>query len=346
VWHTMAKKPLLKLSLGLFVMIAFAGRQVCLSDQPGTWRTWANQRVLAQLRAKTETDCPFAHPNTDGTALSKPLAESLTGITPRGWKIYDEIKQFTPESLYQQINGRAELYKDYNVVTATFVNYENRSNEMHFIELAVYDMGNPTNAFGIFSVERDPGQASLGLGRDSCRSDGSYYIWKGQYYAQIIASDATQELQRIGMDLARKLTDWMTDSGEPVWGLTVLPREDRVPNSERYFRANAMGMRFMKNTYVAQYRKTNNVVTFFLSDQDKPNLARATVSEYIKFAQQFGEGVETLTIGGLEMLVCDMVDAYDVVFQKGPLVGGVSSVDDRKFAIQVGIDLWSQVSKM
>lgn len=70
----------------------------------------------------------------------------------------------------------------------------------------------------------------------------------------------------------------------------------------------------------------------FLSDQDKPNLARATVSEYIKFAQQFGEGVETLTIRGLEMLVCDMVDAYDVVFQKGPLVGGVSSVDDRKFA--------------
>ena len=68
------------------------------------------------------------------------------------------------------------------------------------------------------------------------------------------------------------------------------------------------------------------------------------MSEYVKFAQQFGEGMETLKIGGLDLLVLDMVDAYDVVFQKGRLVGGVSSVEDRKLAIQVGIDLWTQIS--
>ena len=341
----MAKKLLLKLSLGLLVMNALGWRQVCLGDQPGRSHAWENQLVLAQLSAETKTDYQFAAPNTDITVANKtPLAESLKGITPRGWKIFDEIKQFTPDSLYQQIDGRAELYKDYNVVIATFVNYVNRSNEMYFIELAVYDMGNPTNAFGIFSVERDPKQASLGLGRESFRSDGSYYIWKGRYYVQIIASDATEELQRIGIDLARKLMKLLTDSGEPVWGLNLLPREDRVPNSERYFRVNAMGMGFMKNTYVAQYRKNNNLVTVFLSDQDKPNLARATVSEYVKFAQQFGEGVEALSIGSLDLFVFDMVDAYDVVFQKGRMVGGVSSVEDRKLAIQVGIDLWTQIS--
>ena len=47
--RTMTKKPLLKLSLGLLMMIAFAGRQIGLADQPGTWHPWSNQRVEAQL---------------------------------------------------------------------------------------------------------------------------------------------------------------------------------------------------------------------------------------------------------------------------------------------------------
>ncbi|NQU13137.1 MAG: hypothetical protein HQ561_03270, partial [Desulfobacteraceae bacterium] len=42
-------------------------------------------------------------------------------------------------------------------------------------------------------------------------------------------------------------------------------------------------------------------------------------------------------------IVCDMDGEYDVIFRKGRLVGGVSSVDDRLLAIEAAIDLWRQL---
>jgi len=340
----MGKKWLSKLSVGMLGIIAWTLLQSFLMYPSSRSQNWPNQIVLAQMRAETKTPPSFAAAPKKSNTTSTPLARELKAMTPMGWKIVDEIKQFTPDSLYQQIDGRAELYKDYNMVTATFAIFANLSNETQFIELAVYDMDNPTNAFGIFSVERDPAQPSLGLGRGSYGSNGSYYIWRGRYYVQIIGSETTEALRSTARDLAHNLMELLTDSGEPVWGLAVLPSKDRVPNSEKYFRVNAMGMRFLANTYVAQYRKNNRRVTFFLSEQDNTELARATLTEYIKFAEEFGEGAENLTVSGLDLMVFDMLGAYDVVLQEGRRIGGVSSVEDRKLAIQVGIDLWKQIS--
>lgn len=340
----MGMKWLSKLSAGMLGVIAWTVVQSFLMDPACRSQNWPNQIVLAQMRAETKPPPSLTAAAKESSTTSSPLASMLKALTPMGWKLGDEIKQFTPESLYQQIDGRAELYKDYNMVTATFAIFENPSNQQQFIELAVYEMDTPTNAFGIFSAERDPAQPSLGLGRSSYGSNGSYYIWRGRYYVQIIASDTTEALRGTAGDLAQNLMGLLTDGGEPVWGLAVLPSKDRVRNSEKYFRVNAMGMGFLTNTYVAQYRKNNRTVTFFLSEQNTPTLARATLTEYIKFAAQFGEGAENLKVSGVDLMVFDMLGAYDVVLQEGRRIGGVSSVEDRKLAIQVGIELWKQLS--
>ena len=41
---------------------------------------------------------------------SQNLAEAVAGVTPQGWQIFDAVKQFTPETLYEQINGRASFF--------------------------------------------------------------------------------------------------------------------------------------------------------------------------------------------------------------------------------------------
>lgn len=339
----MSRDFVLKLSLGLLVVGASSGFQVFLEGKPSSSVMLAHKLARAQESVGTDKKGQFSNSNAQLCTLDKGLAENLKNITPKGWKIDSEISQLTPDDLYLQINGRAELYKDYGVVMATFVNYVDHHNEMSFVEVAVYDMGNPTNAFGIFSVERHPGQSSLGLGRGSYRSDSGYYIWKGQHYVQILASDAKEELDAICLELARKVTNHLSDSGDPVWGLAALPKEYRVPDSEQYFRVNAMGMHFMTDTYLAQYRKNESTVTVFLSQRNDPSLARSTVSQYTDFAKQFGKGVERLNVEGLELFLCDMVDVYDVVFEKGRLVGGVSSVGDRNLAVQAAIDFWKRI---
>jgi len=279
-------------------------------------------------------------PVTEQTALPINLEELFVKLTPTGWKIFDNVKRFTADNLYQHINGRAEFYISYNFTNMTFVNYVNKSDTEQFIDLSVYDMGNPTNAYGVFSVERSKGHPSLHLGRDSYRADTSYFIWKGQYYIRIIASNGKEELQHSSVNLAKKITESLDDLGEPVWGLTVLTEIGVVPESIHYFRVNAMGLEFMSNTYMAQYSKDSKTITVFLSQRNYVSAAGDTVNQYIEFAKEFGRGIERIKLDGQEAFLCNMDEGYDIVFQKDRLVGGVTSVENRNLAISVVTDLF------
>ena len=272
------------------------------------------------------------------------LAEVATDLTPGGWRIYDRVKRFIPENLYNLINGGAELYLTYDMVEMIFAIFEKKADTAPYIEVSIYDMGTPINAFGVFSAERSEGMPPLNLGRSGYRSGASYYIWHGKYYITIMASDSTEELERIGLGLARKATGFLPDSDEPIWGMIALPLADRVPDSMKYFKADAMGLDFMQNTYTAKYRKGNSRISAFLSRKGSPASAQATVASYAKYVGDYGEGVERLTYDGIEILLCDMGGNFNVIFQKGRLVGGVMSVEDRHLAAQAAADLWRQLS--
>jgi len=268
------------------------------------------------------------------------MAESLT---PEGWKLYDKVMQFTPENLYQQINGRAEYYLAYDVIGMTFAGFDKGTKDSIFIDLSIYDMGTPTNAFGVFAGERPPDVERLKLGRDAYRIGANHYIFQGQYYIQIIATDDTDELRQICMDLAEKVTDFLQDSGQPVWGLTALPETDRVPQSVQYFLVDALGLDFMKNTYTAKYYKDGSIVSIFLSQQESPESARKAVAKFKEHGDLYGKGVDVLSTDGIEMLSFDMGRGYDVIFQKGNLVAGVTEVKDKRLAVEATIDLWKQL---
>ena len=271
------------------------------------------------------------------------LPEIVTGFTPQGWQIFDEVKQFTPENLYEQIDGRASFFLAYDMIRMTYVSFVNSDETAKFINLSIYDMGTPTNAFGVFSAERSQGEFPLNLGRAGYRSDANYFVWKGPYYVRIICSEATDEFQRIGMELARKVTGFLPDSGEQVWGLAALPLPGRIPESVQYFKVDAMGLDFMRNTYTATYHKANTLVTAFLSRQDSAESARATMAQYAKYAKKYGKGIDRLKAGRVELVSCDMGESYDIVYQKGRLIGGVSSVEDRDLAIRVAIEMWENL---
>ncbi len=288
---------------------------------------------------------PQPKPHKTQLNSNQNLSKILRQITPTGWEIYDRAKLFNSETLYLHIDGRAELYVSYDMNNMTFASYMNTSNNEQFIDLSVYDMGNPTNAFGVYSSERSPGNPSLNLGRSGYRSDASYFIWHGRYYIRIIASETTNELQQTSMDLAKSVVQSLDDSNEPVWGLTVLPETDLVADSVQYFRVNAMGLDFMKNTYTAQYRKKDALVTVFLSHQDDIEAAKNTTARYIAFAKEFGEGAKRLGIDERVFYLCAMGDGYDTVFQNGRVIGGVSSIEDRDIAIHSTNDLWRQIFK-
>jgi CubicO group peptidase (beta-lactamase class C family) len=274
---------------------------------------------------------------------AKRTAMMVESLTPEGWELHDRVTQFTPENLYEQINGRAEYYLAYDVMGMTFASFDKSTDNSVFIDLSIYDMGTPTNAFGVFSGERPVEAPRLRLGRDAYRMGANHYIFQGQYYIQITAAGNTDEVRQVCMDLAERVTDFLQDSGQPLWGLVALPEADRVPQSAQYFLVDALGLDFMRNTYTAKYYKGKSIVSVFLSQQDSPESARETVAKFKEHANLYGKGVDILSEDGVELVSCDMDGSYDVVFQKGSLVAGVTEVKDKRLAVEATIDLWKQL---
>ena len=276
---------------------------------------------------------------------AKNLPKRIVSLAPKGWEIFDKVKQFTAQNLYEQINGGAEFFIAYDMIQMTFASFFNSVNKREFIDLSIYDMGTPTNAFGTFSGERSKGGSSVRLGRAAYRSGANFFFWKGRYYVRVIASEETEKLRKIGMDFAVGVNAFLENSGGTVWGLTALPQRDLVPDSVQYVKVNAMGLDFMKNTYLAQYRKGKTVVRIFLSRRDSPETARTVVERYAGYAGEYGRGIDRINQSGAKLIVCDMDGEYDVIFRKGRLVGGVSSVDDRTLAIETAIGLWGHLHR-
>ena len=271
------------------------------------------------------------------------LDEIVAAITPQGWKIHDRILRFTPENLYQLINGRAEFYLAYDVVRMNFTRFKKNDNSDSFINVSVYDMGSPTNAFGVFSIERSQVSEELKIGRAAYCSGKDYYMWKGRYYIHIIPSSDSAGLKLIATELAEKLDDSLCDSGEPIWGLSALPEENLIRQSVRYYLVDAMALDFMKNTYLAEYKINQTHVTVFLSRRDSVETARDIITKYTEHACLYGQSVEQLNMNGAELMSFDMGDIYDVVFQKGTLVAGVTGAENREIGIQAAADLWRQL---
>jgi len=149
-----------------------------------------------------------------------------------GWRLApDESVTYDQESLYDYIDGGAELYLSYDfrrVVHRTYVR-----EGMPDILVDVFDMGTSQNAFGVFSHSREKIEAEFGQG--SQYTAGLLLFWKGRYYVAILASPETEDSKRALLELAG-IIDGAIDNEGPLPGVVgLLPCDGLVEESVRYF---------------------------------------------------------------------------------------------------------------
>ncbi|UCE41082.1 MAG: hypothetical protein JSV17_16860, partial [Candidatus Aminicenantes bacterium] len=156
-------------------------------------------------------------------------------------------------------------------------------------------------------------------------------------------SESTEEFEQISLDLASKVTAALIDSDERIWGLSALPQDHLITDSVQYFKVDAMGLDFMQNTYMAEYLRGETTVKAFLSQQTSPEVAIDLVERYAEYSQEYGQGYKRTIKNGAEFVLCDMGGTFDVIFQKGRIVSGVISVNQRVRAMEIAYDLWIQL---
>ena len=105
---------------------------------------------------------------------------------PEGWTQISGPEVYTQKTLFERINGQAELFFKYGFQRSVFSIYQNKNNSKDQIELDLYDMGNVLQAFGIFSRFRSEHRPA-GIGLDSYLEDASLLFYKGRYFVMLYA---------------------------------------------------------------------------------------------------------------------------------------------------------------
>jgi len=161
------------------------------------------------------------------TNLEKYLPETV-----KGWKIGEEDQHFDQRTLYNYINGGAELYLSYGFVKSINRTYEMLNQPK--ITVDIFDMNTPQNAFGVFSHSREKEDGQFGQG--SQYSYGLLLFWKSQFYISILASPETEESKKAVFYLAQIIDESIQEEGQLPEIVNYLPDKFLIKESIKYFR--------------------------------------------------------------------------------------------------------------
>ena len=261
---------------------------------------------------------------------------------PGGWELEGEIENYNADTLYEKINGAAEQYEGYNVVSLAYAGLKSKDNQ--YIDVYLYDMGTPLRAFGIFSTERSTGQPGVTLGRGGYLMEPGVFFWSGQYYVQLLASDFGETMQNLCITIGDTLESCLEDTEKPIWGLNILPREDRIEDSIQYLMKDALGLDFLTECFTAQYQKGDKKITVFISMQSSSDTAADTFTAYTKYLVKYGKSTSNMNVAGAPMAMGDMYGVFDAVFKKGKYVGGVTMASDQVLAEKTAKEFLQSVS--
>jgi hypothetical protein len=146
-----------------------------------------------------------------------------------GWKWDREVATYKGESLYDYIDGAAEVYLAYNYQEVSARRYV-KPNQPDIIA-DVYLMGSSEDAFGVFSLEHQDPEAGIGQGSEF---GGSLLrFWKGRYFVTVLGNGAGKELEEAVLSLGRGLAKGIKETGDPPRLLRYLPENSKLPTADR-----------------------------------------------------------------------------------------------------------------
>jgi hypothetical protein len=202
-----------------------------------------------------------------------------------GWTIADKVESFTPENLYDRINGAADAFLSCNFAEMTQLSY-NRIHSDTYITIQCYRHDTPPDAYCIYAGERFPEAEFLPIGAEGYREPQVLNFLSGNVYVKMETHDksaeANEALEKIARTLAGKID---AAPALPVL-LQQLPEAHKVERSELYISQSFLAHKFLHSAYTAQYQEDGNEYRRFIIDAGTPEAAKQMITEYLAFAKQ------------------------------------------------------------
>lgn len=253
-----------------------------------------------------------------------PLIAGLISIVPAS-----PVAVFNPATLFEKINGRADLYLSAGFQELKTQRFEVANQHQTWMEIFVYHMGNTENSFSVFSLQKRADVHPLSITSNAYMTENSVFFTHGKYYVEIIGSDGSEATRSAIRSMAERFVQINVAEKPPdKTDTNRFPETGLIKGSIKMISTNAFGYEKMDRVYTADYLVDGKLLTAFLSDRKHQGDAEDLTKDYIKFLTLFGGNPIIDDQLDTSLKVLEIMDTYEVVFSMGGFIAGVHEAED------------------
>ena len=275
----------------------------------------------AVIALRPESQHPASSANTTPVAVVDTTGSDLIPFSPP--------EHFGTDTLYEKIDGRADLYLSSGFISLDAQRFTLQSATGNWIEVFAYDMGTPENAFSVYSMQRRDAATSDPSLPDAYRTENALFVVHGQFYLELIGTNADDTLSGAMETLARRFAESHAGASKAkAPGQDMFPSQGLDPTSRQLITANAFGYEMLDHIYTAQYLIDGTRLTVFVSDRLTPEAASALADRFSQTLVTYGATAVDKTPSVANASVLKFFDTYEIIFSHGSYVAGVHEAVD------------------
>jgi len=186
-----------------------------------------------------------------------------------------EPEYYVPDTLFEYINGGAELFLAYGFVELMVTQFIEEGNPAHRVTLEIYNMGSVENAFGVSKAEQGGDPYTLPGGAEGRLGNGMLQFYKGPLYVNIFLPPTSKAFPAVAEQFGKTIESRIKGSFSRPDVFNLLPLPDRRAGSENYTNKDFLGQPFFTRIASAHYSQGEKTYTVFLSTKPDTEAAES-----------------------------------------------------------------------
>ena len=268
-----------------------------------------------------------------------PLEPILTApALADGWTRSGDVEVYLKDTVFDLIDGEAELYFPYGFKRVVAVVYERAADADNPMSAEVYEMGSPLDAFGVYSNYREADDPPAAVGADAFHGSTQVMFYQDRYFVKLRCAKPEEKPKGL-MSCAAAISKALPPHKADLPELALLDVHGVEPRSVRYIAESVLGYRFFKRgllaeTILPEDAQDERPMRVFVVLHANPTEARQTLAKYLVYLDENDGTCEDLD-GAQTLLIQDPLHKGLLLEQAGAHLIGVGRWTDQTKALKL-----------
>ena len=271
-------------------------------------------------------------------AGSGQAAAALAAFFPEvaGFAPLAPMQSYGPDNLSDKIDGKAELYLSAGFKEMACRSFKLSETGQAYVEVFIYDMGTPQNAYAVFSSQRRPDSTAISLTANAYKTDNALFFSRGRFYVEIVGDRASEALRNALKTYASSLLAKMPSEGATKDRAQLFPQEGLTKDSVRLSASDTFGLADFNNVLTGEYKGKLGYATAFVAERDTPEQAQKDAQRYREFltANGYKKIQAPSAPAGFEVLALED-SSFEIILVQGKILAGVHDASSPEAAVDL-----------